>query len=95
MPVLILATGMPLTSAIGTSLVAIIAFGVATAASYTWSGLVDWPVAALFVLVGLAGGVAGVQVGQALAGRKRTLNVVFASFVIAEAVTVVASAQSI
>jgi uncharacterized membrane protein YfcA len=82
-PGLILATGMPLTSAIGTSLVAITAFGAATAASYAWSGLVDWPVAALFVLGGLAGGVAGVRVGLALAERKRTLNLVFAGFVIA------------
>ena len=70
-PGLILATGMPLASAIGTSLVAITALGVATAASYAWSWLVDWPVAALFVLGGLAGGVAGVRVGQALAERKR------------------------
>jgi len=81
-PGLILATGMPLTSAIGTSLVAITAFGAATATSYAWSGLVDWSLAALFVLGGLAGGVAGVRAGQALAERKRALNVVFASLVI-------------
>ena len=81
-PGLILATGMPLTSAIGTSLVAITAFGAATAASYAWSGLVDWPLAALFVLGELAGGVAGVRAGQALAESKRSLNIVFASLVI-------------
>ena len=81
-PGLILATGMPLTSAIGTSLVAITAFGAATAASYAWSGLVDWPLASLFVLGGLAGGIVGVRAGQALAESKRTLNIVFASFVI-------------
>jgi uncharacterized membrane protein YfcA len=82
-PGLILATGMPLTSAIGTSLVAITAFGAATAASYAWSGLVDWPLAALFVLGGLAGGVVGVRAGKALAENKHSLNVVFASLVIA------------
>jgi len=82
-PGLILATGMPLSSTIGTSLVAITAFGAATAASYAWSGLVDWPIAALFVLGGLAGGVVGVRAGQSLAERKRTLNVVFATIVIA------------
>lgn len=81
-PGLILATGMPLTSAIGTSLVAITAFGAATAASYAWSGLVDWPLASLFVLGGLAGGVVGVRAGQVLAESKRTLNIVFASLVI-------------
>ncbi|ABE65183.1 protein of unknown function DUF81 (plasmid) [Nitrobacter hamburgensis X14] len=87
-PGLILATGMPLTSAIGTSLVAITAFGAATAASYAWSGFVDWAVAALFVLGGLAGGVAGMRAGQVLAKSKRTLNIVFASLVIAVGVYV-------
>ena len=81
-PGLILATGMPLTSAIGTSLVAITASGAATAASYAWSGLVDWPLAALFVIGGLSGGALGVRAGQALAASKRTLNIVFASLVI-------------
>lgn len=81
-PGLILATGMPLTSAIGTSLVAITAFGAATAASYAWSGLVDWPLASLFVFGGLAGGVVGVRAGRTLAESKRTLNIIFASLVI-------------
>ncbi|MDN3627394.1 sulfite exporter TauE/SafE family protein [Methylobacterium isbiliense] len=81
-PGLILATGMPLTSAIGTSLVAVSAFGAATAASYAVSGLVDWPLAGLFVLGGLLGGLAGVKLGKALAQRKQTLNLVFASLVI-------------
>ena len=88
-PGLILATGMPLTSAIGTSLVAITAFGAATAASYAWSGLVDWPLASLFVLGGLAGGVIGERAGRALAERKRTLNIVFASLVIAVGIYVI------
>ena len=82
-PGLIVATGMPLTSAIGTSLIAVAAFGASTAASYAWSGLVDWTLAALFVLGGFVGGVVGVRAGQALAERKRALNVVFASLVIA------------
>lgn len=81
-PGLMLATGMALTSAIGTSLVAITAFGVATAASYAWSGLVDWPLAALFVIGGIPGGWVGVRAGQALAESKRTLNIVFAGLVI-------------
>ena len=55
-PGLILATGMPLQYAIGTSLVAVSAFGAATAASYATSGLVDWPLAGLFVLGGILGG---------------------------------------
>ena len=46
-PGLMLATGMPLTFAIGTSLVAVTAFGAATAVSYALSGLVDWRWAAV------------------------------------------------
>ena len=82
-PGLILATGMPLIFAIGTSLVAVAAFGAATAASYAISGLIDWPLAALFVVGGIAGGVAGVLLGKALATRKQALGRVFAILVIA------------
>ena len=82
-PGLILATGMPLIFAIGTSLVAVAAFGAATAASYAISGLIDWPLAALFVVGGIAGGVAGVSLGKALATRKQALSRVFAILVIA------------
>lgn len=81
-PGLMLATGMPLTMAIGTSLVAVAAFGAATAASYAVSGMIDWPIAGLFVLGGLVGGIAGVAFGKALAARKRALNLTFAGLVI-------------
>ncbi|HVB89015.1 MAG TPA: sulfite exporter TauE/SafE family protein [Beijerinckiaceae bacterium] len=81
-PGLMLATGMPLTLAIGTSLVAVSAFGAATAASYSLSGLVNWPVAVLFVLGGLGGGLVGVQLGKVLSTRKQALNLVFATLVI-------------
>jgi hypothetical protein len=47
------ATGMPLTFAIGTSLVVVATFGAATAASYAASGLIDWKIAALFILGGV------------------------------------------
>lgn len=82
-PGLMLATGMPLTMAIGTSLVAVAAFGAATAASYAVSGLIDWPIAGIFVLGGLAGGLAGVVLGKILAARKQVLNVVFAGLTVA------------
>ena len=65
-PGLILATGMPLMAAIGTSLVAVTAFGAATASSYSVSGLVDWTVAGLFVMGGLAGGIAGARLGKGI-----------------------------
>jgi uncharacterized membrane protein YfcA len=86
-PGLMLATGMPLTIAIGTSLVA---FGAATAASYAVSGLIDWPIAGIFVLGGLSGGIAGVALGKILAARKQALNVVFAGLVITVGIYVVA-----
>ena len=89
-PGLMLATGMPLSNAIGTSLFAVSAFGAATAASYSVSGLIDWPMAGLFVLGGLAGGVVGVRIGKILGARKRALTLVFASLVILVGVYVVA-----
>ena len=44
-PALMLATGMPIMYAVGSSLVAVTAFGLTTAASYAWSGLIrgGWP----------------------------------------------------
>ena len=39
-PALMLATGMPIMNAVSSSLVAVTAFGMTTAASYAWSGLV-------------------------------------------------------
>ncbi|CAX22367.1 putative exporter, TauE/SafE family [Methylorubrum extorquens DM4] len=89
-PGLILATGMPLTSAIGTSLVAVSAFGAATATSYAVSGQIDWPLAGLFILGGVLGGLAGARLGQRLAGRKRALTVTFAGLVILVGLYVVA-----
>jgi uncharacterized protein len=82
-PGLVLATGMPLLAAVGTSLVAVTAFGAATAATYNFSGFVDWPLAGLFVLGGLAGGFVGSRLAGVLAGRKRALNLVFAGVVTA------------
>jgi uncharacterized membrane protein YfcA len=81
-PGLMLATGMPLLFAIGTSLVAVTAFGATTAANYAMSGLVDWPLAGLFILGGVLGGLAGIRAGKALSGRKRALNLAFAGVVI-------------
>jgi uncharacterized membrane protein YfcA len=82
-PGLVLATGMPLLAAVGTSLVAVTAFGATTAATYHYSGLVDWPLAGLFVLGGLAGGLVGSRLAGLLAGKKQALNYVFAAVVTA------------
>lgn len=82
-PGLVLATSMPMSTAIGTSLVIVTALGTATAASYAWSGLVDWRLTALLVLGGAIGSTIGMRVGRRLADRKRALEVVFAAVVIA------------
>ncbi len=82
-PGLMFATGMPLVYAIGTSLVSVAAFGASTAASYAWSGLIDWRIAGIFIAGGAIGGVAGVALGKTLVDKKRALGLVFAGIVIA------------
>lgn len=81
-PGLILAADMPMLLAVGTSLVAVTAFGLTTALSYAWSGLVDWRLALVFIAGGVAGGIAGAQAARALAGRKTLLARVFATLVL-------------
>jgi uncharacterized membrane protein YfcA len=82
-PGLVAATAMPLVNAIGTSLVAISAFGLSTAGSYAASGLVDWVLVALLVAGGVVGSAFGIWVGRRLADRKRALELGFSAVVIA------------
>jgi uncharacterized membrane protein YfcA len=89
-PGLMLATGMALPSAVGTSLVAITAFGLATAASYATSGLIDWSLAALVIGGGVVGSIAGSRLNASLASNRNLLNRVFGVGVIAVGVTIVA-----
>lgn len=81
-PGLMLATGMPIGFAIGTSLVAVTVFGATTASNYAISGLVDWRIAGFFIGGGVIGGIIGTLAGQKLAKRKGTLAMAFAVFVI-------------
>jgi uncharacterized membrane protein YfcA len=80
-PGLVFATGMPLINAVGTSLLAVGAFGLATAANYALSGLVDWIVAAEFIAGGLAGGFLGMRLACRLAAYKGLLNRIFAGVI--------------
>jgi uncharacterized membrane protein YfcA len=73
-PGLILATGMPTIAAIGSSLVAVGTFGMTTAVNYAVSGLVDWPVALLFILGGIAGGWIGARIAKRLSAQRQTLT---------------------
>lgn len=84
-PGLIFATGMPMINAIGTSLFAVGTFGLATAANYALSGLIDWSVAAEYIAGGLLGGWFGMRTACRLAGHKGTLNRIFAAVVFAVA----------
>ncbi|WP_376705296.1 sulfite exporter TauE/SafE family protein [Mesorhizobium sp. ISC25] len=81
-PGLILATGMPTINAIGTSLLAVAAFGLATAFNYALSGMVDWQLAAEFIGGGIGGGLIGMFVATRLASYKNMLNRIFAVLVI-------------
>jgi len=85
-PGLMLATGMPIINAVGSSLVAVAAFGATTAANYAASGAVDWTIAALFLCGGVFGGYGGSRAAHALANRKGYLNLTFAALIFAVAV---------
>lgn len=77
-PGLIASTGMPMINAVGSSLVAVTAFGLTTAFNYALSGLVDWLLALAFILGGLAGGYGGARLARHLSSARGRLNIVFA-----------------
>lgn len=84
-PALMLATGMPIMNAVSSSLVAVTAFGLTTALSYSWSGLVAWDLAGVFIAGGIAGGLIGTRLARSLSVRRGALNIVFATVIIAVA----------
>ena len=81
-PALMLATGMSIMNAVSSSLVAVTAFGLTTAANYARSGLVAWDLAGLFILGGITGGLAGTRAARHLFERRGALNIVFAAVII-------------
>jgi hypothetical protein len=81
-PALMLATGMAIMNAVSSSLVAVTAFGLTTATSYAWSGLVSWPLAGLFIAGGIVGGLIGTRSARLLSARRGALNIVFAGVII-------------
>lgn len=76
-PGLVASTKMPMINAIGTSLVAVTAFGLTTALNYALSGLVEWPLAGIFIVGGIAGGLSGTMLARRLSGTGQ-LTAVFA-----------------
>jgi uncharacterized membrane protein YfcA len=80
-PGLIASTGMPILFAIGSSLVAVTAFGLTTALNYAISGYVDWLLAAIFIGGGVLGGMVGASLARHLSARKGMLNSLFATLI--------------
>lgn len=77
-PGLTAATGMSMINAVGSSLVAVTAFGLTTAINYSLSGLVDWALASAFIAGGLFGSMIGTELARNLSKQRGRLSVVFA-----------------
>ena len=77
-PGLVASTGMPMLNAVGSSLVAVTAFGLTTALNYAFSGLIDWPLAGVFVAGGVFGGFLGARAAKRLSATRGRLTTVFA-----------------
>jgi uncharacterized membrane protein YfcA len=84
-PALLFTTGMPMLFAVGSSLLGVGAFGLTTAANYALSGLINWPVAAEYIVGGFIGGWIGMQLARRLSNQKTALNRIFAGLVCAVA----------
>jgi uncharacterized membrane protein YfcA len=81
-PALMKAADFPMRYAVGTSLVAVFALGAGTAFSYATAGLVDWPVAALFVAGGALGSWLGLRAGARIGARRGALEAVLAGLIL-------------
>lgn len=79
-PGLVASTSMPIINAVGTSLVAVAAFGLTTALNYALSGLVDWTLAGVFIGGGIVGGLGGTLAAKRLSGSGH-LTTVFAALI--------------
>lgn len=81
-PGLIAAAGLPIELAMGTSLIAVSAFGLTAASTYAFSGLVDWQVTFWMILGGVGGAALGSMIAGQLAGQRKLLSGVFGTIVI-------------
>ncbi|MGB5087249.1 MAG: sulfite exporter TauE/SafE family protein, partial [Methylocystis silviterrae] len=87
-PGLMFASDMPILNAVGSSLVAVAAFAVTTAANYASSDLVDWELAGTLVLGGAFGGLIGAAAARHLSKMRGALSAVFATVIFAVALYV-------
>lgn len=79
-PGLVGSTNMPMINAVGTSLVAVAAFGLTTALNYAASSMVNWALAGVFIVGGLLGSTLGTRAAQRLSSKGR-LTQVFAGLI--------------
>lgn len=84
-PGLVASTGMPILAAVGTSLIAVSAFGLTTAASYALSNLIDWRLSLIFIVGGMAGSIGGTRLATRLGEKTGQLTIVLASLIFAVA----------
>ncbi|HEX2591605.1 MAG TPA: sulfite exporter TauE/SafE family protein [Rhizomicrobium sp.] len=87
-PGIMLGSGMAAINAVGSSLISVGAFGLTTALTYAIDGLIDWRVAAFFILGGVLGGLAGVSLSSRMAKQRTLLTRSFALAVCAVAALV-------
>lgn len=81
-PGLIYSAQLPIFSAVGSSLVAVTAFGLTTAFNYALAGWVDWPLAIVFIGGGVLGGLGGARLARHLSDRKGARNSVFVTLIV-------------
>lgn len=81
-PGLMLAAQLPIINAVGSSLVAVTAFGSTAALNYALSGLVDWRLALVFLAGGVFGSVLGGRLARALSDWRGALNMILASAIV-------------
>ena len=93
-PGLMASTRMPILNAIGSSLVAVCAFGLTTALSYAFSGYVDWPLAITFIVGGVGGARIGFVAAKRTAASKGSLKVAFAVLIFVVAIYMIARSWS-
>ena len=93
-PGLIASTKMPILNAVGTSLVAVTAFGLTTAINYAFSGLVDWALAGAFVAGGVLGSLGGTLGARRLSGSGHLSSAFAALIFLVAAYTLWKSAAS-
>jgi uncharacterized membrane protein YfcA len=87
-PALVLLLGLPITLAVGTSLLVITLTSGAALAAHLASGSIDWMIASSFTAAAIAGALAGRRLGATV--RPERLGQLFALLLVAIAVFLVA-----